>query len=59
MPTSYLPLDTFDNVPVEDNNFTAEFIQWITNQINILNYDIILLNQTIADINARLIAGGL
>lgn len=58
-PISYAPLTSLDNVPIEGEQFSPEFKSWITKQIDSLNYNIELLNQTILSINARLIAGGL
>ncbi len=52
-------LTTLDSVPVEGNQFTDEFEMWITNQIDIINQDLTLLDTLLASIDARLIAGGL
>lgn len=52
-------LTRLDNVPIEGNQFTNEFRVWITNQIDIINEDLSLLDTLLASIDARLIAGGL
>lgn len=52
-------LTRLDNPPVEGNDFTDEFRVWITNQIDIINEDLALLDTLLASVDARLIAGGL
>ncbi len=52
-------LTRLDNPPIEGNNFTDDFTVWITNQIDIINEDLTLLDTLLASIDARLIAGGL
>lgn len=52
-------LTRLDSVPVEGNQFTDEFMVWITNQVDIINEDMALLDTLLASIDARLIAGGL
>ncbi len=52
-------LTRLDNVPIEGNKFTDEFNLWITNQVDIINEDLALLDTLLASIDARLIAGGL
>ena len=52
-------LTRLDNVPVEGNQFTDEFRVWVTNQVDIINYDLGLLDALLLSIDARLTAGGL
>lgn len=52
-------LTRLDNVPIANEKFTDEFKVWITNQVNIINEDLTLLDTLLASIDARLIAGGL
>ena len=52
-------LQVLDNCPVDGNQFTDEFRVWITQQVDILNYDIQLVDSLLASIDARLTAGGL
>lgn len=52
-------LTRLDNVPISNEKFTDEFKVWITNQVDIINQDMDLLDTLLASIDARLIAGGL
>jgi hypothetical protein len=52
-------LTRLDTVPIDGNDFTAEFNMWVTNQVDIINQDLELLDDLLASIDARLIAGGL
>ena len=52
-------LTRLDTPPIEGNAFTDEFTIWITNQIDIINEDIALIDALFASVDARLIAGGL
>ena len=52
-------LTRIDNVPVEGEDFTPEFKQWVTNLVNILNEDMQLIDDMLVVIDARLTAGGL
>jgi len=52
-------LTRLDNPPVDGEDFTDEFTLWITNQVDIINEDLSLLDTVLASFDARLIAGGL
>lgn len=52
-------LTRLDIVPIDGNQFTDEFVTWITNQVDIINEDLTLLDTLLMSIDARLIAGGL
>lgn len=52
-------LTRLDSCPIEGEDFTPEFKVWITNQVDIINSDLALLDTLLASIDARLIAGGL
>ena len=54
-----IKLQRLDNVPVEGNPFTPEFMVWITQQVDILNQDMAILDNLLFQIDARLTAGGL
>jgi hypothetical protein len=52
-------LTKMDSCPIQGEDFTPEFKVWITNQVDIINFDLELLDTLLASIDARLIAGGL
>lgn len=52
-------LTRLDNCPIENENFTDEFRVWITQQVDIINQDLQLLDTLLLSIDARLTAGGL
>ncbi len=52
-------LTRLDSVPIEKEEFTDEFRVWITQQVDIINEDLQLLDTLLLSIDARLTAGGL
>lgn len=51
-------LQRIDSVPIDYEQFSPEFVQWVTNLVDLINYDLNVIQQDIAILDARLTAIG-